>query len=609
MTSERPMRGRRVHSRYDGLSDAADAMSAFSTTESRSGLNRPPAPPRTTRTTRITTMGVEGLSDLFKLVIGRLSAERIGEIIHEITSLAQIPNCTLILDSSPMMFKWNLIGAGPDPSMNVANTPEERDLIVERMNTGCLRGFARFLGAARSLGITPIVVFDLPREDVEPYGTISRCIDWIASERAAPTTAVSEESPAPAPAPPTAPAPAPTPSVAWLPTWFDIRGVDAATLLQAKTGTRASRIGTRAAAEERTHVVQFSVQRSLVSAVHDLCAYFDVQTVFPITEADWAIAALAKERSALGPTYILSIDSDMFTYDVGSAKLLRSVSLVPGRRLRGSDLEMIDPIALWDELGLSDIESRAMLAATLGCDYYIGVNKLGPKTAPTIFSPCDLTRRIKRLPWREITQWTCGTIGSSGVRASGASPADPVGLAKWNMHPSCFDGMSADEITRTVPTPVTLTRPTFRPSLRSVDRFLTETYAEKLSRESHLEFQHAVLSMMYGPLVEGLAMSRPMLVGGGVGTGDTTGDTKLTRQRVCADAILRTTGPWLGTALDDLRAIGFPLDGLTAAPPRSAVDAEEDGDEEEIGEVDEGPMNDPPTTPTAAPPGAQPQTV
>ena len=522
-------------------------------------------------------MGVTGLTDIFKLILANLTQAERDAIVKQLASYAQIRGSVIIFDSSPMFFRWNLIG-GSGPDLNNARNEEERNHIIERMNAGCIRGFAKFIAEMRSNDITPIVVFDLPRDDSQLYTTISHYLDTvrardpcsvspIAIKVESDLTPIAESATALAPAlAPVAVAPKTASegsvTAAWVnrraveaPEWIRTQKIDSAMLLQAKTETREERIETRNATEEKTGKVSFSIHSPLIIAIKDLCDYLGIRAVFPLVEADWAIAALAKEYSKTRKTYVLSIDSDMLTYDLGSSELLRSVSLI-GTKLRGDNLELIHPVALWSLLGLIDTESRAYLAAMLGCDYTKGVVKLGPKTAPTLFSPCDVTRRLKRAAWEDITR-AASSPNHLGLNSK---------LVKWNLHDSCFIGMTPDQIRAIKVTPATLIHPTWLVPLTSIDKFLCESYSYKLSPDQYLQFKNAVLAMLYGPMIEdeglramhffdtpiaAIPTAPSMIVGGG------SADPKLPAY---IRSVRMATGKCLQSAFSDLERAGCQID-------------------------------------------------
>jgi len=410
-------------------------------------------------------MGIKGLTDLFKQLV--LEAPSTEGLLRNVT-LDEIGGSTVILDFSLIAFQYG-------------NTIIKGDLPA--MGSGCLIGFFRFIKGLLRRGIRPIVVFDQVSEELDAYAASNRCLDSI---RADGVEAAKE--------------------------------VDVALVLQAKTETRLGRIRTREEAEAASGRSQFRVTNELVEVVEKACQILSIQTFRPLIEADWLLATVAKAESARNPTYIITDDTDLLIYDIGSAKLLRRFSLDGGGKHKGTAYQMVDPSVAWKLLSLTEFERRAYLAAILGCDYFDGVFRIGPKAVMHVLQMEPEFCRSKMIKRgyaaslaNKATRGMLGDVIDStvcSVRLRG--PAWMKHLKEFVRHklsPSCFDGMTIREA-NAIQMPYNI-------PFDYIDHFLSRAYDHPVTGEQYAQFKNAIKMLRLGPMVEEKHyLSAPLLVGG-----------------------------------------------------------------------------------------------
>lgn len=399
-------------------------------------------------------MGVEGLTDLLKAVYAALPADKAAEIVRDVV-INDLKGSTIIIDFSMLAFQY---GAGIKGELTA-------------MNGGCVANFLAFLRHLRSLGNKILIVFDQAVEGANAYDEGSHLLEELQK--------------------------------AGIP---EAKGVNFATVLQAKTETRQKRIEDRDQRKSSTHKEQFHVTGGLVNIIELGCDLLGIPALRPLVEADWLLASLAKVESEHAPTYIVTEDTDLLVYDIGKAKVLRRFSLTGGLKHKGQEYQMVDQRRLWQEMHLTDQRQKAYLASMLGCDYYDGVNRLGPKSVMHVLQIEPLYGRGGRMSreyWPILLRRICGFTPSGGIinwsNAGRIQPAKQLEIIRkeFTTHcisPTCFDGMTIPDISK-------LAFP-FNVDLGRVDEFLRYHYTHPVNEEEWERFKQSVQVILVGPEIE-----------------------------------------------------------------------------------------------------------
>ena len=388
------------------------------------------------------------MTDLLKAIYAALPADLAAELIRDL-DLNSIQGSTIIIDFSMIAFQYGAAIQGT----------------LADMNCGCITGFLSLIYSLRRLHMKVLVVFD---QSIEGANAYSEGIAYLAAlaEKGVP----------------------------------EAKGVEFASVLQAKTETRQQRIDARGEREEATKKEQFHVTRSLVDIIEMLCRKLNIPSFRPLVEADWLLASLAKTESELNPTYIITEDTDLLVYDIGKAKVLRRFSLTGMPKHHGLTYQAVDQGRIWNEVGLTSNAHRAYLAAILGCDYYDGVSKLGPKSVmhvlqiePRYGCSARLAHgyRGTLLPMLVIREDQ--PISFAAVDAAKQAKL-ATEFAKKMLSPTCFDGMDP-KMAKEAPSPLTV-------GILSINHFLTRCYSGRLSDPAFEVFIRAVKTLQIGPLIE-----------------------------------------------------------------------------------------------------------
>lgn len=422
-------------------------------------------------------MGIEGLTDVFKSLYKELlekKPELAGRLLKR-TTLSDLRESHLIIDYSMLAFKHG-------------TTSRDKSSLLS-MNRGCLTGFCDLLQRLREFDITPVIVFDqVDRGCTTNILTVlAKCLAHVQVEEKLDET-------------------------------INPSKVDAAIILQAKTETKIERRAKRVDREQTTGEIQFKVTDGLVSIVDSVCQFKSVEAHFPLVEADWRIACIAKKLSASHPTYILTEDTDLLLYDIGSAKVLRTFSLEEkvkaeaeeqkkkpdGQRkswhLKPFVYEMVDPRVAWEAIGMESVTRRAYMGAVLGCDYFRGVTRIGPKSVIHLF--------VVDPPFLRQARMVKDALPALQTRASISMKRDPYEFSsekdtgypkvfletftKKMLSPECFNGLSAKDV-------CALKSP-FRVPLKAVVDYLVNHYTQPVSDKR--AFQNAATVLAVGPLLE-----------------------------------------------------------------------------------------------------------
>jgi 5'-3' exonuclease len=403
---------------------------------------------------KLLVMGIQGLTDLLKSVYAALPTELAKEIIRDI-DIKELNGATIIIDFSMIAFQY---GAGIRGELTA-------------MNSGCITGFLSLLRRLRSLGNKVLVVFDQSIESTNAYDEGLQILEELQKSEVQ-----------------------------------EAKGIDFATVLQAKTDTRQKRIEERDFRAETTQTEQFHVTYGLVDIIELTCDLLDIPSFRPLVEADWLLASLAKLESQCGPTYIITEDTDLLVYDIGEAKVLRRFSLTGGPKHRGGEYQVVDQRRLWEAMQMTDPHHKAYLASILGCDYYDGVNRLGSKGIMHVLQVDPLYGRGGRLMARycsdllvklasithkdEIIKWDEYSKRFNPRQRELATKE----FTKRFLSPTCFDGMTLAQVSA-------LQMP-YNVSIEHINDFLQTYYAHPVVNEEWQRLCQSVQVFLIGPLIE-----------------------------------------------------------------------------------------------------------
>lgn len=180
--------------------------------------------------------------------------------------------------------------------------------------------------------------------------------------------------------------------------YYDENGVDR--VFNAKSSTNVKRTMARQDLASKKGIA-FCVKKELLTLLETTIQLVDVPLYYGYVEADPVIANLGKKLSSgelfedfgisdslkehsSENVYIITEDTDLMIYDIGTSKILRKSS-VYGRLKESSKYELLDISLFWKEFGMlsegninTDLLYR--ISVFLGCDYFDGVPKVGPKT-------------------------------------------------------------------------------------------------------------------------------------------------------------------------------------------------------------------------------------
>lgn len=284
--------------------------------------------------------------------------------------------------------------------------------------------------------------------------------------------------------------------------------IDFAMIMQAKNETRGARRDARNARKVATKQEQFFVSNGLADAVELVCTILGIATFRPMVEADWLMASLAKIESKYHPTYIITEDTDLLLYDIGSAKVLRHYTINGQPKLSGSEYQCIDQALIWRTLRLTDPRKRAYLAAILGCDYYDGVRMIGPKSVMHVFQidpkfgrssriKTSSSKKLAPLIYR-VPEAFAGRVVHIDQHV--ASLISSTEFAKHYISPMAFNGQTAEALQawslgNTEP-------PTIDIPIEAIDDFLERVWTYRISGSSAIQFYQAAQSFCNGPIIE-----------------------------------------------------------------------------------------------------------
>jgi 5'-3' exonuclease len=402
-------------------------------------------------------MGIEGLTDIFKALYAELlqKDKSLADKFLRVVPLTELSGSKVIIDYSMLSYRH---GCTADKTS------------LKTMNQGCAIGFCRTLLEFKQRNITPIVVFDQVDKSCthDIITVLTRCLARVQ---------VDEK----------------------LSDSINPSKVDAAIILEAKTETRLARRTKSKEQETVTGEVQFKVTDELVDLIDTVCKLQSVETHFPLVEADWRMAYLAKSLSSDAPVYILTDDTDLLLYDIGKAKVIRAYSMSRKERLYGCHYEVVDPAIAWKALGMEEMDRRAHLGAILGCDYFPGVPKIGPKSVIHLFSIDPTYLRQKRmmtdiLPLiraQSLTNMKSDKYLYDSSETHKKSFTET--FTKKMLSPTCFNGMLRSAIESSVAP--------FKVPLEAVVDYLSCYYSQSIA-ERVRDFQNAVTVLAVGPLLE-----------------------------------------------------------------------------------------------------------
>jgi hypothetical protein len=163
-------------------------------------------------------------------------------------------------------------------------------------------------------------------------------------------------------------------------------------VLNAKEKEHDIRRKARLAHEEKHGEKLFSVTQSVSENFKLCCEALNIQHHKCVIEADALMAGIALRESKDRPTYMVSEDSDMFVYNIGSAHILRRCAigtitedgkeLLIKSKLKGhtSNFEDVDVDLLWKSISITDQNLKFRIPLLMKCDYFKDISLVGPKT-------------------------------------------------------------------------------------------------------------------------------------------------------------------------------------------------------------------------------------
>lgn len=407
-------------------------------------------------------MGITDLVDIAKTVY-ESSPPLIQQAMLKRVDLLRLANYTILIDASMLFFRHGTVMK----AVNTTNDPSLSKQHLQDMSAMALKGFLRLLINIQSAGAVPIVVFDQRDPKLDIPGILKYSTQMLGMEEG-----------------------------------DKIKGLDVATILQSKTDTKLKRIDASKKTEARSGADQYRVTKYLVETCVESCKALNVEYHLPLEEADWRLAAMARLLSADRPVVVLTDDTDLILYPLGKAKLLRAYSIQQRVRMQKTMYEMFDPIVFWHQLGIDELPRRAVLGATLGCDYSPRINLLGVKKAFNllVLNPGQFgTNTVNESKARTLIREAAKAV-PEGKRYKFDDLTIKTQIALSNLakvaftSPKCFDGMSQKEIEN-------IKFPFHIPAEAAI-HFVTTFYTQKPVGDKKTQYLTAIKILEYGHRIE-----------------------------------------------------------------------------------------------------------
>ena len=123
-----------------------------------------------------------------------------------------------------------------------------------------------------------------------------------------------------------------------------------------------------------------------------------------VSEADEIKNSIA---STYDEVYLMSEDSDMWVYDLGNTRILRTCS-VQGR-LKGGRFESADVQGFWKLINDPPQDIKYRIPLFMKCDYFESIKLIGPKKLLKVFTYNYDSKTIEKLFKLVNSRWTEGT--------------------------------------------------------------------------------------------------------------------------------------------------------------------------------------------------------